>query len=110
MNYILSPDYNWRLIASIVTETKDPEWNRSFPQWPLIALDAPCPLFTGEYRLIINQGGIQNRDISKNGKVLFKENVLPYLMQSIGADYKITGKLELHLAQGAVKRAILHYN
>jgi hypothetical protein len=111
MNIIeLSPDFNWRWIASIVAETKDPEKNCSFPQWPLIDIKIDCSPFTGEYDLKINQGGLQNRETPKLGKELFKEKVLPYLMQSVGTDSPITGKLELHFSQGAVKKAIFHYN
>ncbi|NVN97333.1 hypothetical protein HXX01_03840 [Candidatus Nomurabacteria bacterium] len=111
MNLIeLSPDFNWLWIASIVDCTKDSERDGSFPQWPLIDLGIDCSSFTGEYSLKMNQGGLQNREIPKSGKELFKEQVLPYLMQSVGSNSRITGMLDIHFAQGAVKKAILHYN
>lgn len=106
----LSPDKNWYWIASIVVGAIDDEREDNALQSPLLDVNADCSPFTGEYNLQINQGGLQNRKMPKQGKVIFKEEVLPYLMQSIGTKSPITGKLELHLAQGAVKKAVLHYN
>lgn len=101
---------SWFWISSIVAAMNDSESDCAFPHMPLIDVNAPCPSFTDTYTLIIGQGGLRNRETPKIGKVLFKENVLPYLMKSIESDSAITGKLELHLAQGVVKKAILHYN
>jgi hypothetical protein len=111
MNFIeLSPDDNWRWIAaSIVDGTEDPERNHTYPQWPLIDVNAVCPSFTGEYPpLIINQGGLQNRETPIAGKKLFKESVLPYLMQIVGTSSPLTGKLVLRLERGKVSTARLY--
>lgn len=111
MNTIeLAPNYNWNLLSAIVDAIKDSEMDLNSQDLPLLDIDSSCSPFTGKFTLLINQGGLQNRETPKLGKDRFKDEVLPYLMQSIGTDSRITGKLELHIAQGNVKRAILQYN
>lgn len=61
-----------------------------------------------EVQLIINQGGIQHRGVTIELKMLFKEYVLPWLMDCAGVTIPLTGHLELHFAQDTLQRAFLH--
>ena len=110
MKYVELPfDNNWRWLAAIVIETIDAERDTDSQQKPLLDITAECSPFTGEYTLYINQGGLKNRGTPKAGKALFKETVLPYLMQVTGVSSPITGNLVLSLNRGNISSATLQY-
>jgi hypothetical protein len=105
----LQQNIEWFWLASIVDAAKNSTAESGrVAQRPLLDANAVTLPVTGKYTLVINQGGVQNRDMPKMAKELFKETVLPYLMQVKRADIPITGQLELHLAEGIIQRAIFH--
>ena len=71
----LKPYNCWRWIEAIAVGTIDAEKDSELPQRPLLDVTADCSPFTGEYILQINKGGLQNRNISKQGKELFRAEV-----------------------------------
>jgi hypothetical protein len=75
--------------------------------WGTPVCDRPGP-YTGNRTLQVNQGGLQNREVSTDCKEKFRREVSPWLSESANISEKFTGKIELHLLDGSLKKAFLH--
>ena len=66
---------------------------------------------TTTMRLFIGQGGLKNKNISKEDKMLFKSKVSPLLAASCSVETRsFTGEICLHFCCGELKHADLHLN
>jgi len=64
--------------------------------------------FTGKVILQINQGGIQNRDISAECKEKFRVDVSPWLSESANISGEFTGKIIADVLNGDLKKAVFY--
>lgn len=55
---------------------------------------------TGAVELYINQGGVQNRDISSGGKAAIREGVRRYCAVANRPMSSMKGRIRCHLAEG----------
>lgn len=64
--------------------------------------------FTGKAHLVINQGGLQLRGVSRDSRESFKHFVSPKLAQFVGIDGKLTARVVADVAEGKIKKAVLY--
>ena len=61
--------------------------------------------FTGQKSLILNNGGLRNKEASTSLKKLFVEKIKPLLMNILTPlDKNLNGKLMLHFSEGTLQR------
>jgi hypothetical protein len=61
--------------------------------------------FTGCKRLIVNQGGLRNKEAPPMVKRLFKEKVTPPLVENLtGLAKRFNGRLHLHFGEGVLQK------
>lgn len=71
-------------------------------QWP--PRQIPAGLVSRTVSLIVNQGGLQNRDFNREAKDKFREEIAPWLAEQAGAHVgTLTCKVALHVAENTVR-------
>lgn len=66
-------------------------------------LHAEMGILTGRVELFINQGGVQNRDISPAGKAAIKEGLRRYCESRGWPPAQVGGRIPCNLAEGRLK-------
>jgi hypothetical protein len=67
--------------------------------------------FSGRKNLIINHGGLRNKEASDRLKRLFKQEIKPTLIEYLpGIEKGFNGKIELHFGGGVLQRAVIMTN
>lgn len=106
MNPDVNRDFSWEDIQLIGLETAGFQASRKqllFGGYASTQVSGKP--FTGRKHLIINNGGLRNKEASKGSKRLFKKWIKPALMASLPwLDEEFNGKLELHYGEGVLQQ------
>lgn len=76
-------------------------------EWQLANLEAE-PIPARDVTIVLNQGGVQNREFSAELKQMFRATVAPALAELIGTPEPVTGRIVAHFSGQNVRRAELH--